>query len=703
MTNQWFTSDHGIVKRTRATSRLFRAHQTWAIGIVLLFFPLVVVPLAKGQVYESNLRPIVTTPIETPEVWGYEQRQYYRERTPTVAVPGTAAQWTEQAQTLRTHLLDVIYHGWPKEWINSGPVFHEVGRPLPGNGYRIRKLRYEVVPGLWSTMLLYEPEHADGNAPAVMSLVGHFYGKGKAMEYNQALCINYALRGIIAAAPEWLDTGELNSPENNHIDFEAHLDLVGANPVGLFYLKMRRVVDYLYEQPNVDKNRIGVTGLSGGGWQALVLSALDSRVYASVPVSGFQSIGAGLDKVARPGSFAGTGDMEETPTDFYTVLDYPALVAMRAPRPTLLVHNDTDDCCFRAPLVKPDNYESAVPFYKLFGKQDLLQWHVNIDPGTHNYELDNRQQSYRFFAQQFGISARDDEIPVQNELRTYEELEVGVPKDNLTFLGLAKKIAAETQHPPVPQNPAQLPSWSAEARARLKGVVRYKPLTVKYASGITNTRGDGLESLAYRFQLSNNLSATAIWAKETSTPDDAPLVVFLDDNGKQQAIGETVHGVPVLSQILEAGNQLLLLDPIFTPQPGGPPLEARYQYPELSAAFGDRPLGIEAAQVLSIARWTKNARHARGLRLVSYGIRSQIISLVAAALEPDAFSGLDIHGAMGSFGHLLDGPVTYSEAPDLFCQDLYKEFDVPQLQALAGAGRIRQELMKQHPTSSSAK
>ena len=100
MTNQWFTSDHGIVKRTRATSRLFRAHQTWAIGIVLLFFPLVVVPLAKGQVYESNLRPIVTTPIETPEVWGYEQRQYYRERTPTVAVPGTAAQWTEQAQTL---------------------------------------------------------------------------------------------------------------------------------------------------------------------------------------------------------------------------------------------------------------------------------------------------------------------------------------------------------------------------------------------------------------------------------------------------------------------------------------------------------------------------------------------------------------------------------------------------------------------------
>lgn len=703
MINRWFTFDESTVKRIHLGTRCVGAQQIWAIRIFLLFLVILTVPLAKGQVYESNLKPIVTTPIETPEVWGYEQRQYYRERTPVVTVPASAPQWSEQAEVLRTHLLNVIYHGWPTEWINARPVFQEVGQPLPGNGYQIRKFRYEVIPGLWSTMLLYEPEHADGKSPVVMSLVGHFYGKGKAMEYDQTLCINYALRGIIAAAPEWLDTGELNNPENNHIDFEAHLDLVGANPVGLFYLEMRRVVDYLYEQPNVDKKRIGVTGLSGGGWQALVLSALDTRIYASVPVAGFQSIGAGLDKVARPGSFAGTGDMEETPTDFYTVLDYPGLVAMRAPRPTLLIHNATDDCCFRAPLVRPDNYDSAVPFYKLFGKQDQLQWHVNIDPGTHNYGLDNRQQSYRFFAQQFGIAASDKEIPVQNELRTYEELKVGVPNENLTFLGLAKRIAAETHHPAVPQNPTQLLSWSAEARVRLKDVVRYKPVTVKYASGISNTRGEGLESLAYRFQLSNDLSATGIWLKETSTPDDAPLVVFLDDNGKQRTIDETVRGVPVLSHILEAGNQLLLLDPIFTPQPGGPPHEAHYQYPELSAAFGDRPLGIEVAQLLSIAHWTKNVTHARGLRLVSYGIRSQVISLVAAALQPDTFSALDIHGGIATLGQLLDEPVTYSEAPDLFCQDLYKEFDVPQLQVLAGNERIRQQSMKHDSISSLTK
>lgn len=698
MAEEWIAPECGIAKHASGNLRPFHANKRCVTGIFLLFFALWVVPPAGAQVYENNLKPILTIPIETPEVWGYEQRQYYRERTPNVAVPATAAQWTQQSQLLRNRLLEVMYHGWPKEWINSSPVFQEVGEPLQGNGYRIRKLRYEVVPGLWSTMLLYEPDTVKAKAPAVMSLVGHFYGKGKAMAYNQVLCINYALRGIIAAAPEWLDTGELNSPESNHIDFEAHIDLVGANPVGLFYLEMRRVLDYLYQQPNVDNTHIGVTGLSGGGWQAMVLSALDPRVFAAVPVSGFQSIGAGLDKVARPGSFAGTGDMEQTPTDFYTILDFPALVAMRAPRPTLLLHNDTDDCCFRAPLVKPDNYESAMPFFKLFGKQDLLQWHENIDPGTHNYELDNRQQSYKFFAEQFGISASDKEYPVQNELRTYEQLEVGVPKDNLTFLGLAKKIAAENKHASLPQSREQLKSWSADARTRLKSVVRYKPVTMKYASGITNTRGNGLESIAYRFQLSNNLSATGIWIKETTTPDDAPLVVFLDDNGKQQASGEVEHGVPVLSEILEAGNQLLVLDPLFTPQPGGPPLGARYQYPELSAAFGDRPLGIEAAQLITIARWMRDTRQAHGLRLVSYGIRSQIISLIAGGLEPELFSGLDIHDGMQTFAHLLDAPVTYSEAPDLFCEDLYKGFDVPELAAIAGAERVRQEFLKPNQT-----
>src|SRR2546429_1971024 len=65
--------------------------------------------------------------------------------------------------------------------------------------------------------------------------------------------------------------------------------LVGANALGIFMLEMRRGLDYLSDHPSVDRNRIGVTGLSGGGWQTIFLSALDERVKVAVPVAGYSS------------------------------------------------------------------------------------------------------------------------------------------------------------------------------------------------------------------------------------------------------------------------------------------------------------------------------------------------------------------------------------------------------------------------------
>jgi hypothetical protein len=201
---------------------------------------------ANAQVQERDLKPIFDQPIETADVWSSEQLQYALEKVPALPSPSSSAQWTREADNLRKRVLEnIIFHGWPEQVVDAKPVFEDVGTIPSGKGYRIRKLRYEVVPGFWSTALPYEPEGLSGKVPAVISVLGHFYQKGKAMNFNQELCINYALRGMIAVTPEWLDMGELNNPESSHLDFEAHIDFVGANPVGLFYLAMRRVLDYL--------------------------------------------------------------------------------------------------------------------------------------------------------------------------------------------------------------------------------------------------------------------------------------------------------------------------------------------------------------------------------------------------------------------------------------------------------------------------
>ena len=219
---------------------------------------------------------------------------------------------------------------------------------IPGNGYQMRKLRYEIVPGFQSTAILYEPLNLHGKVPAILNVNGHVGPPGKSIEYKQKRCITLARNGILALNLEWLSFGELGDEFNQHW-YGAHLDLVGANELGLFYLAMRRGLDYLYEHPNTDRARLGMSGLSGGGWQTIILSSLDERVRVAVPVAGFSSIMPRVE--AR--EYGDIGDVEQSATDLFDGRDYTWLAALMAPRPTLLAYNAEDDCCFRAAMVKP--------------------------------------------------------------------------------------------------------------------------------------------------------------------------------------------------------------------------------------------------------------------------------------------------------------------------------------------------------------
>jgi dienelactone hydrolase len=164
---------------------------------------------------------------------------------------------------------------------------------------------------------------------------------------------------------------------------------------------MKRGLDFLAASAEVDPLRIGVTGLSGGGWQTVVLSALDPRVAVSVEVAG---VGSRESNLTNPKD---TYEIEEDAPDLMQGFDYPEFIAMRAPRPTLLVHNGVDSCCFRAPLVKPYLYDNVKPFFAMYGEADNLAWHTNFDPGVHNYQLDNRTQAYRFFTEHFHLPVAD--------------------------------------------------------------------------------------------------------------------------------------------------------------------------------------------------------------------------------------------------------------------------------------------------------
>ena len=627
----------------------------------------------NGQTSPNDLKPVLHGEIQPVPVVAFQLSQYLAARIPKLPSPASAQAWTSEEKRWHEHILnDIAFHGWPREWVDAPPKFEDFGVVETGQGYRWRKLRFEIVPGFDSTSILYEPEHMTGKAPAIVNVNGHD-PQGNAAEYKQKRCINFAKRGIVALSLEWMGCGELYLPENAH-DFGAHLDLVGANELGLFYLAMRRGVDYLAALPQVDPARLGVTGLSGGGWQTIVLSALDERIKVAVEVAGFGSLES---NITHP---VDTDEIEEDPTDFDAGFDYTILTALRAPRPTLLIHNAEDNCCFRADLVKPYIYTGIQPFFRLYGADAAFGWHENRDPGTHNYQIDNREAAYTFFTTHFNLPVASKEIPSDGEIKSHDELVVGLPKDNLTILGLARKMAAAIIREPVPADPAARAAWAAAERSKLESDVRYKSAKVATAWRMWNTKNKGLETISYRFDYDNRLSAAGVWLKALAAAVDAPATLVLNDKGRKEA-------AEVVSDRVNRGEQVLALDPLFMgetiPQKPDPT-----DWELLTATTGDRPLGIEVGQVIATAKWLQGVSGERHVRLETSGIRSEVVALVAAALEPTLFSEQMSRQAMSSLEFLLDTPVIFRAAPELFCLDLYRDFDIDRLTALAAPTKV---------------
>lgn len=645
-----------------------------AAGILLLLMS----SLAVGQGEGEHVAAVLKDTILSPAVSDFQIRQHIiQAASPLPKPPATADEWTVSAQQLRRHLLDdVVFHGWPKEWVESAPKFEEAGVIETGHGYRIRKLRYEIVPGFQSSALLYEPEHIAGKIPAILNLSGHDGPQGYAYEFKQKRCISYAKHGIIALNLEWFSFGELAREGNDHW-FAAHLDFVGANGLGIFYLSMRRGLDYLYLNPQVDRNRIGVTGLSGGGWQTIVLSALDERVKATNPVAGFSALRSRVE-VKDFGDF---GDIEQSGTDFLQRSDYTHLVAMMAPRPTLLTYNAEDDCCFRAMLVKPRVHDAIQPFFQLYGKPDLLTWHENQDPGDHNYQLDNRLADYSFFTRQFELPAIADEEGVAAEVRSYEDLVTTLPKNNLTILDLARQMGRQVRHAPIPTGVEEKKTWSASQRDRLINVVRYRPVDLQDVWTTAMTKNRGLQSISYLFPFSNGLSATGIWLRSIwQSSDHAPVTIVLNDKGKGEA-------ADIVLQRFSRGEQVLALDLMFTGSAWKN--EDPYLFTQMLDAVGERPLGMQAAQLIRMARWAQAKSGTARIRVEASGMRNQVAALVAAALEPDLFSEVSVRHGIRDFTYVLAKPVKFEDASELFCLDLNKDFDIDSLAAIAAPVTIR--------------
>jgi hypothetical protein len=628
--------------------------------------------LAHAPQEKPDLKAILAREIIGPSTALEEVQAYLEARIPALPEVRDAAQWAGVAEKLRRDVLDqVVYRGEAARWRDLPARVEWAGDLAGGPGYRLRKLRYEAVPGLWVPAALYLPEPLSGKVPVHLAVNGHD-GKGKAADYKQARCVNLAKRGMIVLNAEWVGMGQLRGPGYAHYAMN-QLDLCGTSGLAPFYLSMKRGLDVLLSLEHADPARVAVHGLSGGGWQTIFISALDPRVTLANPVAGYSSF------KTRVRHLKDLGDSEQTPCDLATVADYTHLTAMRAPRPTLLTFCAKDECCFEAGYALRPLVDAALPVFRLHGKESHLRTHVNQDPGTHNFLRDNREALYRlvgdvFFPGDASYDAKD--IDVAAEIKTAPELDVELPQDNATFNSLAKALAAPLHRgAALPSTREAVADWIREGRDRLRKVLRLERDAAVQAEVVGTEEKPGLRVVYRKLRVDDAFTVPAV---ELAPPNPKATVLLFSESGRASLATEA-------ERRLAAGERVVAIDPFYY----GESRIARkdFLFALLVASVGKRTLGIQAAQVSAVARWAALEFKTPEVTVAAAGPRSSLVATAAAGLGGSA-SRLELNRPFGSLKEIVEQNLTVDKAPELFCFGLLREFDVKHLLALAADARV---------------
>jgi dienelactone hydrolase len=261
---------------------------------------------------------------------------------------------------------------------------------VAGDGYVVEKLHYQSRPHLYVTANLYRPAVvAPGTRlPAVLYVCGHSgMGRNGNKTAFQSHGIWLARHGYVALLVDTLQLGEIAAIHHGtYREGRWWWHSRGYTSAGVECWNGVRGIDYLVGRPDVDPERIAVTGISGGGAATFWVAAADERVKAAAPVSGM----ADLDSYVGNRVINGHCDCMFLHNAFRW--PWTRIAALIAPRPLLFVNSDADAIF---PMDANERIDARLErVYSLHGAGDRFDSLVSI--GGHDYRRDIRRGVYRF-------------------------------------------------------------------------------------------------------------------------------------------------------------------------------------------------------------------------------------------------------------------------------------------------------------------
>lgn len=319
---------------------------------------------------------------------------FLNKRSDQIASYRTLAEWQQRQKWIRTTLMDMV-----GPFPERTPLKATIIKVINKEDYKVENLVYESQPGFYVTASLFIPTKQKGKKmPAIIYCSGHSESGYRTSSYRHTI-LNLVKKGFIVFAFDPIGQGErlqyynqatgksqYKYPSHEHSYTGAQLFMSGSSLAKYMIWDGIRAIDYLVTRKEVDANRIGISGRSGGGTQSAYIAAFDGRIKAVAPENYFTSF-------TRLFQSMGPQDAEQNfQSGIKGGIDMADLLLVRAPKPALMITTTRDMFPIQGSI---ETAREVSRLYEAYGKGD--DFSMVTDDAPHASTKKNNEAMYAFF------------------------------------------------------------------------------------------------------------------------------------------------------------------------------------------------------------------------------------------------------------------------------------------------------------------
>ncbi len=542
----------------------------------------------------------------------------------------------------------------------KSPLNPQITGIIERDGYHVEKIIFESRPRHYVTALLFLPDAHNYSPPYPGILVpcGHS-PIAKAHPPYQTMAALLALNGMAALVFDPIDQGERGQILNNNNSIKYHCTrghtmlgvgsiLLGRNTAQFEIFDGIRAIDYLISRPEVDPDRIGITGNSGGGTQTAYLMALDDRIKAAAPSCYITSFPKLLKTI-------GPQDAEQNiHAQLAFNMDHPDYLMMRAPTPILICAATNDFFDIEGTW---QTFRYAKRLYSRMGFAERIDLLENDAP--HNYNKLQRESAAKWLSR--WLLKKDKPIH-EPQIKLLENKQTQcTPKGQVMLIENARSAYDLNRNFNKQIAEKRTKMWQNQTANTMLEKVRQivnvrKPDDLPRPSvSILETisrKNYKIDKLIIRPEPRIYLPALLFQPQKNSKQT---AVLYLNENGKNQ---DATPGGPV-EILLEKGHTVLAVDirgigETKQTEPKTWKSHFSTDWKDFFAAYllGRSYVGIRTEDIIICARWLKH-KTGHTPDLIATGILT-VPALHAAALQKELFRNVTLKHHLVSWSNIIE-------------------------------------------------